>query len=134
MIMSVLTNFLTDDLNEGSTEGGIIESFNKTLTGTDGIYPFCLSFPQVRFFICPPNLRLKPSWYPRLRPSILRVLHQFLGEKPPNLTLLDDFIGDLEPDLIHFTHFSGVNYVQSIVDQSCSLIQKPPADPIMRLI
>ena len=55
-------------------------------------------------------------------------------EKPPNFTLLDDFIGDLEPDLIHFTPFSGVNYVQSIVDQSCSLIQKPPPDPIMRLI
>ena len=130
--MSLLTNFLVDDLNEESTEGGIIESFNKTLTGTNGVFPFCICFPQVRFFICPPNLRLKPSWYPRLRPSILRVLHQFLAEKPPNLTLLDDFSVDLEPDLIPFTPFSGVNYVQSIVDQSCSLIQKPPMDPVIR--
>ena len=130
--MSLLTSFLVDDLNKESTEGGIIESFNKTLTGTNGVFPFCICFPQVRFFICPPNLRLKPSWYPRLRPSILRVLHQFLAEKPPNLTLLDDFSVDLEPDLIHFTPFSGVNYVQSIVDQSCSLIQKPPMDRVIR--
>ena len=87
--MSILTNFLVDDLEEDSSEGGINQSFDNSLTGSHGIYAFCRSFPQVRFFLCPPNVRMKPSWYPKLRPCILRVLHHYLADRPGNLVLLD---------------------------------------------
>ena len=68
MILSVLTNFLCDDLDEDSNEGSIDQCLIKYLTAADGIFPFCTSFPQVRFFLCQPNLRTKPTWFPRLRP------------------------------------------------------------------
>ena len=132
VILSVLTNFLADDLDETSTEAGVNQSFTKTLVGPGGIFPFCLSFPQVRFFLCPPNIRKKPSWFPRMRPCILRVLHHFLEDKPANLMLLDDFSGEFEADSVHFTILDGINFVQSIVDQASKLLTKPPVDPIIR--
>ena len=130
--MSILTNFLVDDLEEESSEGGINQSFDNSLTGSHGIYAFCRSFHQVRFFLCPPNVRMKPSWYPKLRPCILRVLHHYLADRPGNLVLLDDYNGDLEPDAVHFTLMSGINFVQSMVDQASELIAKPPTDFVVR--
>ena len=123
VILSVLTNFLCDDLDEDSNEGA-----------TDGIFPFCISFPQVRFFLCPPNLRTKPTWFPRLRPLILRLLHHYLSDSPPNLLLLDDFCGELNPDCIHFTILAGVNYVHFVVDQAAELLAKPPTDNVIRSV
>ena len=123
VILSVLTNFLCDDLDEDSNEGA-----------TDGIFPFCISFPQVRFFLCPPNLRTKPTWFPRLRPLILQLLHHYLSDSPPNLLLLDDFCGELDPDCVHFTILAGVNYIHFVVDQAAELLAKPPTDNVTRSV
>ena len=134
MILSILTNFLCDDLDEDSNEGSIDQSLIRYLTAVDGIFPFCVSFPQVRFFLCPPNLRTKPTWFPRLRPLILQLLHHYLCDSPPNLLLLDDFCGELDPDCIHFTIFAGVNYVHFMVDQAAELLAKPPNDSVLRFV
>ena len=128
VIMSVLTNFLCDDLDEDSNEGSIHQCMTKYLNGQDGIFPVCLSFPQIRFFLCPPNLRTKPTWFPRLRPLILRILHQYLSQAPDNLTLLDDYCGEIDVDCVHFTILAGINFVQSIVDQASRLLTEPPSN------
>ena len=132
VIISFLTNCICDDLDEDSAEGSIDQSLTKILTDTNGVFNLCQSFPQVRFFLSPPNLRTKPTWYPRLRPLVLRVLHQFMLSCPPNLMMLDDFCGDLDPDCVHFTLLAGINFVQSMVDQVESLLAKPPSDPVIR--
>ena len=132
MILSVLTNFLCDDLDEDSNEGSIDQCLIKYLTSTEGIFPFCISFPQVHFFLCPPNLRNKPTWFPRLRPLILRLLHHYMSAGPPNLLLLDDFCGELDPDCVHFTILAGVNFVHFVVDQAAELLAKPPTDTVTR--
>ena len=133
MILSVLTNFLCDELDEDSNEGSIDQCLVKCLTSSDGIFTFCTGFPQVRFFLSPPNLRTKPTWFPRLRPLILRLLHHYLSNSPPNLLLLDDFCGDLDPDCVHFTILAGVNFVHFMVDQAAELLAKPPTDAVARL-
>ena len=130
--MSMLTNFICDELDEESGEGGLEEFFNKVLSGNDGLYAFCCSFPQVRFFLAQPNLRLKPSWYSAARPSILRTLHSCLRGKPPNLQLLDDYNGDLDNDRVHFSILAGTNYVHSLVDQVSELLLKPSPDLTIR--
>ena len=132
VIISFLTNCICDDLDEDSAEGSIDQSLTKILTDTNGVFNLCQSFPQVRFFLSPPNLRTKPTWYPRLRPLVLRVLHQFMLSCPPNLMMLDDFCGDLDPDCVHFTLLAGINFVQSMVDQVESLLAKPPSNPVIR--
>ena len=132
MIFSVLTNFICDELNEDSGEGGLHQLLTKVLSGEGGLFAYCCSFPQVRFFITPPNLRLKPDWYSKARPNILRALHDFLSEKPPNLQLLDDFNGELDPDRVHFTILAGINFVHAMVDQVAVLILQPAPDPCLK--
>ena len=130
--MSMLTNFICDELDEDSGEGGLEEFFNKVLSGNDGLYAFCCLFPQVRFFLAQPNLRLNPSWYSAARPSVLRTLHSCLRGKPPNLQLLDDYNGDLDNDRIHFSILAGTNYIHALVDQVSELLLKPSPDPTIR--
>ena len=132
MLMSILTNFICDELDEESGEGGLEEFLNKILSGSDGLYAFCCSFPQVRFFLAQPNLRLKPSWYSAARPGILRALHSCLRQKAPNLQLLDDFNGDLDKDRVHFSILAGTIYVHTLVDQVSELLLKPSPDPTAR--
>ena len=132
VLMSMLTNFICDELDEDSGKGGLEEFLIKVLSGTDGLYAFCNSFPQVRFFLAQPNLRMKPSWYSAARPGILRALHTFLRQKPPNLQLLDDYNGDLDNDRIHFSILAGTHYVHSLVDQISELLLKPSPDPTIR--
>ena len=132
VVFSVLTNFICDELSEDSGAGGLRQFFEKVLAGDGGLFAYCCTFPQVRFFLTPPNLRLSPTWYSKARPSILRSLHDFLVEKPPNLQLLDDFTGELDPDQVHFTILAGINFVQAIADQVVTLVLQPPPDPTLR--
>ena len=132
VVFSMLTNFLCDELNEDSGQGGLRQFMERFLSGDGGLFAYCSSFPHVRFFLTPPNLRLSPSWYSQARPNILRALHGFLVEKPQNLQLLDDFSGDLDPDKVHFTILAGINYVHAIADQVSALILQPPPDPTLR--
>ena len=78
VILSYLTNILVDSLGEDSNEGDLNQIFLELFTHNDGLFSFCQSFPTVRVFLSPPNVRLKPTWFSRLRPSIIRVLHRFL--------------------------------------------------------
>lgn len=87
---------------------------------------------MVRMFIAPPNVRMRPVWYSKLRPTIIRVLHQFLRSRPPNLQILDDFAGDIDRDGIHYSILSGINFVKSLVDQSTELVKVAPPDPSAR--
>ena len=103
VIMSFLTNIIADTLDEDSNEASLNQLFIELFTQTDGLFGFCQSFPAIRVFISPPNVRLKPTWYSRLRPTIIRVFHQFLLTRPNNLQILEDFSGDLEPDGIHYS-------------------------------
>ena len=132
MLMSILTNFICDELDEESGEGGLEEFLNKILSGTDGLYAFCCSFPQVRFFLAQPNMRLKPYWYSAARPGILRALHSWLRQKPPNLQLLDDYNGDLDNDRVHFSILAGTIYVKTLADQVSELLLTPSPDPTVR--
>ena len=125
VIMSFLTNMLCDELNEASSDGGLNQALFKILSSQNGVFPFCQSFPNVRMFLALPNVRNRPYWYPKFRPSILRTLHQMMTARPPNLQLLEDFQGGLDSDGVHFQIMDGVNFAHSLVDQVVALVTKP---------
>ena len=127
VILSFLTNMLVDALPEEATDGDVQQALSKLLVN-DGVYGFCLTFPDIRVFLAAPNIRLKPMWYSRLRPLIIRSLHQFLESAPLNLQLLEVFGGDLEPDHIHFSLMSGICYVKHLVDRAVELLALPLPD------
>ena len=132
VILSYLTNLLVDHLGEDSNEGCLNQFFLELFTQTDGLFVFCQSFPMLRVFLAPPNVRNRPLWYTRLRPTIIRVLHQFLQTRPSNLQLLDDYAGELEKDGVHYTILSGINFVKSLVDQTMVLVKSTPPDPTVK--
>ena len=134
VIMLFLTNIIADTLDEDSNEASLNQLFIELFTQADGLFGFCQSFPAIRVFISPPNVRLKPTWYSRLRPTIIRVFHQFLLTRPNNLQILEDFSGDLEPDGIHYSILAGINFVKSLVDQASVLIKSPVPDSTIKLV
>ena len=128
--MSLLTNIIVDHLSEDSTDGDLQQLFSDLFVNSGGIFGFCTTFPTIRMFISPPNVRLNPSWYSRMRPSIIRTFHQFLISGPTNLQAIEDFSGEFEKDSIHFTILSGIYFVQHLADRVAELIQLPlPAHP-----
>ena len=132
VILSYLTNILVDSLGEDSNEGDLNQIFLELFTHNDSLFSFCQSFPTVRVFLSPPNVRLKPTWFSWLRPSIIRVLHRFLQSRPPNLQILDDFAGDVDKDGVHYSILSGINFVKSITDQAVELVKTACPDPSVR--
>ena len=95
VVMSFLTNCLIDGLGEDcSGEGAIVQSLMAIFSGQGGVFAFCQSYPAIRCFISPPNVRNRPHWYPRFRPIILRVLQQIMLGRPLNLQLLEDHPGE----------------------------------------
>ena len=134
MIMAFLTNCIIDAVGEECSEGeaGLSKILLTLFVQAGGIFNFCQTFPAIRFFISPPSVRNRPSWYPRFRPVILRALQQVLLTRPSNLQLLEDFSGTLDPDGIHYNILSGMNYVQDLHDQVVQLLQQPPPDPSIR--
>ena len=132
--MAFLTNMIADGIGEDCSggEGALTQTLLKIFTHTGGIFGFCQSFPALRFFISPPSIRNKPSWYPRFRPIILRSLQQVLQTRPPNLQLLEDHPGVLDPDGVHFNILSGIDYVQNLHDQAVQLSLVAPPDPKLR--
>ena len=134
MIMAFLTNCIIDALGEECLEGeaGLGRILLMLFTQAGGIFAFCQSFPGIRFFMSPPSVRNRPSWYPRFRPIILRALQQVLLTRPNNLQLLEDFSGTLDPDGVHYNILAGMNYVQDLHDQVVQLMQQPPTDPTIR--
>ena len=107
---------LIDSLSEDANEGCLTQLFIELFTQSDGLFGFCQSFPMVRMFIAPPNVRMKPMWFSKLRPTIIRVLHQFLHSRPPNLQVLDDFAGDIDRDGVHFSMDPSVRYLFPFMD------------------
>ena len=134
VIVSFLTNVLVDSLEEDANEASLNRLFIELFTQADGLFNFCATFPAIRVFIAPPTVRLRPTWYSRLRPSVIRVLHHFLQTRPPNLQILEDFSGDLEKDGIHYNIMAGVNYVKSLADQVIELVKTAPPDPMVKLV
>ena len=136
VVMSFLTNCLIDGLGEDCLggEAALTQTLMKIFVNPGVFFQFCQSYPMLRCFISPPNLRSRPFWYPRFRPVILRVLQQVLLSRPVNLQLLEDFQGDLDPDGVHFSIMAGVNFVQDLHDQAVQLILAPPPDPVIRYI
>ena len=132
--MAFLTNCIIDALGEECLEGeaGLGRIFFMLFTQAGGIFTFCQSFPGIRFFMSPPSVRNRPSWYPHFRPIILRALQQVLLTRPINLQLLEDFSGTLDPDGVHYNILAGMNYVQDLHDQVVQLMQQPPTDPTIR--
>ena len=133
-ILSFLTNMLVDTLNEESEKGDVQQVLSGVLSGDGGIYEFCSTFPNLRVFLAFPNIRTKPSWYSKLRSTIIRSLHQFMETAPLNLQLLEDFNGDLDRDQIHFSLLSGIYYVKHLVDRALELMEQPPPDIKQRCI
>ena len=134
VILSFLTNIIVDTLSEDSNEASLNQLFIELFTQTNGLFSFCSTFPTVRVFLAPPNVRLRPNWYSRLRPTIIRVLHQFLQTRPPNLQLLEDYSGDLEKDGIHYNILAGINFVKGLADQVIELMKSAPPDPNVKLV
>ena len=134
IILSYLTNVIVSSLGEDSNEGCLNQLFLELFSQNNGLFAFCQSYPQVRIFLAHPNIRLQPSWYSRLRPVIIRVMHRFLQTKPPNLQILDDYSGDLEKDGVHYSILSGINFVKSLVDQAMELFRSEAPDPTVKLV
>ena len=131
--MSFLTNCLIDGIGEEcSGEGIIVQTLLSIFSGPGGIFAFCQSYPTLRCFISPPNVRNRPYWYPRFRPIILRVLQQVMLGRPINLQLLEDYPGELDPDGVHFSIMSGVNFVHDLHDQAVQLANQAPPDTQVR--
>ena len=117
VIMLFLTNIIADTLDEDSNEASLNQLFIELFTQADGLFGSCQSFPAIRVFISPPNVRLKPTWYSRLRPTIIRVFHQFLLTRPNNLQILEDFSGDLS--LMAFT----IQFLPGLISSKASSIR-----------
>ena len=134
VIMSVLTNILIDAIGDECSggEGALNAALIRIFIQPGGIFGFCQTYPGLRFFIAPPSVREKPSWYPRFRPVVLRALQQILLSRPQNLQLLEDHPGVLDPDGIHYNIMSGVNFVQDLCDQATQLMLVPAPDPRIR--
>ena len=134
VVMSFLTNCLIDSIGEDCSggEAALNQTLMNIFMSPGGVFAFCQSYPQLRCFISPPNIRNRPHWYPRFRPIILRALNHILLSRPQNLQLLEDHPGELDPDGVHFNIMSGVNFVQDLHDQSVHLaLQAPPDVQIM---
>ena len=134
VVMSFLTNCLIDGIGEDCSggEAALNQTLMNIFMSPGGVFAFCQSYPQLRCFISPPNIRNRPHWYPRFRPIILRALNHILLSRPQNLQLLEDHPGELNPDGVHFNIMSGVNFVQDLHDQSVHLaLQAPPDVQIM---
>ena len=129
VILTYLANLIVDELDENANEASITQLFMTLFTQSGGLFSFCQSFPHIRMFLAPPNLRTRPSWYPRLRPTIIRIFHQFLLTRPPNLQLLNDYSGSLELDGVHFSILCGINFVKGLVDQAVELLKDDPPEP-----
>ena len=125
VIASFLTNILIDGLGEDPDVGDMDILLDQLFLEDGGFFPFCDSYPKIRFFLCYPNIRLKPCWYSRFRPTIVRAIDVLMKSKPPNLQIIEDFSGELDKGGVHYTILSGISYVQFIVDQPSELIQKP---------
>ena len=134
VILSYLTNVIVDALGEDANEGCLNQLFIEMFTHNDGLFGFCQSFPLIRVFLAPPNVRNRPLWYSRLRPTIIRVLHRFMQSRPRNLQLLDDYAGDLDQDGVHFTILSGMNFVKALADQVTELVQSAPPEVSIRFV
>ena len=134
VIVSFLTNVIVDSLEEEANEASLNRLFIELFTQSDGLFSFFATFPAIRVFLAPPNVRLRPSWYSKLRPTVVRVLHHFLQTRPANLQILEDFSGDLEKDGIHYNIMAGVNYVKSLADQVIELVKTAPPDPLVKLV
>ena len=134
IIMALLTNIIIDGLGDECAGGEttLAQILMQIFINGGGIFDFCRSYPSVRFFIAPPNIRNKPSWYPRFRPTILRVFQQVLSGRPQNLQALEDYPGTLDNDGIHFNIMSGILYVQDMFDQSVRLMLQPSPDVSIR--
>ena len=130
--MSFMTNMICDELSKTCDDGGINQVLLKILSGANGVFPFCQSFPAVRMFLAVPNIRSRPYWYPKFRPAFLRTLHQMMTTHPPNLQLLEDFQGGLDPDSVHFQIMDGVNFAHSLIDQVNELVTKPVPEVLIR--
>ena len=129
-----MTNVIVDALGEDANEGCLNQLFIEMFTHNDGLFGFCQSFPLIRVFLAPPNVRNRPLWYSRLRPTIIRVLHRFMQSRPRNLQLLDDYAGDLDQDGVHFTILSGMNFVKALADQVTELVQSAPPEVSIRFV
>ena len=57
-----------------------------------------------------------------------------MESSPLNLQMLEDYSGDLDKDQVHFTVWSGVNYVKHLVDRSVELLLQPAPVKNQRLI
>ena len=69
VIMSFLTNCLVDGVGEEGKggEAALSQTLMQIFGGPSGVFAFAQSYPTVRFFISPPNVRNKPTWFPRDR-------------------------------------------------------------------
>ena len=96
--MAILTNCLIDGIGEECSggEGALNTTLMNIFTSPGGIFAFCQTYPNLRCFISPPNIRNRPHWYPRFRPIILRQLQHIMLSRPPNLQLLEDHPGLLD--------------------------------------
>ena len=76
VIISFLTNILVDLLSEDCSDGDIQQVLSEVLSGGNGVFDFCITFPAIQIFLALPNVRLRPLWYSQHRSSILHSLHQ----------------------------------------------------------
>ena len=73
------------------------------------------------YFLAPPTIRSRPSWYLPLLPAIVRSLTGVLRLHQPRLWTLKAFVAtssELDSDGVHFTALSGIGYVLDLIDQS----------------
>ena len=134
VIMSFITNCLVDGIGEEGKggEAALSQTLMQIFGGPSGVFAFAQSYPTVRFFISPPNVRNKPTWFPRFRPVVLQALQQIMSNRPPNLQILEDKPGELDPDGIHFSLMAGILYVQDLHDQAVQLMLAAVPDPKIR--
>ena len=134
MVMSFLTNCLVDGVGEEGKggEAALSQTLMQIFGGSSGVFAFAQSYPTVRFFISPPNVQNKPTWFPRFRPVILQALQQIMSNRPPNLQVLEDKSGELDPDGIHFSLMAGILFVQDLHDQAVQLMLTAMPDPKIR--
>ena len=73
------------------------------------------------YFLAPPTVRTRPTWYLPLLPAVMRSLVGSLRANNPALSTLRAFMSttkDLDADGVHFNAISGRDYVLHLLDYS----------------
>jgi len=81
--------------------------------------------PKPSYYLAAPTIRTRPKWYLEMLPEILQSLSKALVHHNPSLLTLKSFhcsVKELDVDRVHFTTYSGLAYINFLIEQPRFLV------------